>query len=156
MGKTTSSTYFEFMLTAFRCNHNPTSHSEMCFFLMNIPKQTRESSDCVRILSVAPLHIKFKHLFERSDLIEDATKGFTKLSASGSTVRVFLDFIGFVGDTAESQDAVDCRGHTGNAFCTYCTVRRKNVTDRRPHYLESTLIKLYTGRRRSYRKTKAV
>ena len=43
----------------------------------------------------------------------------------GNAVRVFIDVVSFFGDYPAVTAMTDVRGHTATAFCTFCTMRKR-------------------------------
>ncbi len=60
------------------------------------------------------------------DIIEGMTTGFTEYNSDGNKVRVFLDLVGFIGDTPAINAVLDVLGHTGSACCHLCKFMRKS------------------------------
>ncbi len=93
---------------------------------INFPRQARSSSTAVRILSLTPPGVNIGAVFSRvqNDIIIGMTEGFL----DGERRRIFLDLVGFTGDTPARNAELDVMGHTATAFCHLCRVSRQSAS----------------------------
>ena len=61
------------------------------------------------------------------DLCRAASEGVDGVDPYGRRVRIFLDMVTFLADYPEAADFTDVYGHTGNAYCTHCTVSKRTA-----------------------------
>ncbi len=99
----------------------------LCF---NMPLKARLSSTAVRIVSLAPPGLKSDALLKvlHEDIVKGMTEGFTDYDATGQKCRIFLDLVGFLGDTPALNSSLDTLGHTSTAFCHLCRYRKQPTT----------------------------
>ncbi len=97
---------------------------------LNIPQKARSSPNSVRIISLTPPGIKRDVVFKniQDDIIRGMTEGFSDYDADGMQIRIFLDLVGFIGDTPAINAALDVLGHTGGACCHLCTFKRSPLS----------------------------
>ena len=61
------------------------------------------------------------------DLCRAASEGVDGVDPYGRQVRIFLDMVTFLADYPEAADFIDVYGHSGNAYCTHCTVSKRSA-----------------------------
>ncbi len=98
---------------------------------LNLPSNARASPNAVRVISLTPPGVKSDVIFKiiQNDIVTGMTTGFTDRDSDGNQIRIFLDLVGFIGDTPAINAALDVLGHTGSACCHLCRFVR------RPSYL---------------------
>ncbi len=93
---------------------------------LNLPTTARSSSNAVRILSLTPPGVDCSEVFKaiEADIVQGITEGFLDYDAEGVQRRIFLDLVGYLGDTPAINSELDTLGHTANACCHLCTYSR--------------------------------
>jgi hypothetical protein len=101
-----------------------------CYMLpLGLPPENRAGAPAVRVLGLAPPGVSTNEIFRAiiPEIIRGTTEGFKTLDANGMEVLVFLDVVGFIGDTPAIIHMVDIlRGHNALAPCTWCAFRRND------------------------------
>jgi hypothetical protein len=101
-----------------------------CYMLpLGLPPESRAGAPAVRVLGLTPPGVSTNEVIRAiiPDIIRGTTEGFKALDANGMEVVVFLDVVGFIGDTPAIAHVVGAlRGHNGLAPCTWCTFKRNN------------------------------
>ncbi len=97
---------------------------------LNLPPNARSSSSAVRIITQTPPGVKIDSVFKniQNDIVKGMTIGFLDYDAYGNSIRIFLDLVGFIGDTPAINSALDVLGHTGGACCHLCKFFRHSHT----------------------------
>ncbi len=98
---------------------------------LNLPVAARSSPSAIRVISVTPPGVSVASVFEKliDDIVQGMTTGFVDYDAEGKRRRIFLDLVGFIGDTPALNQILDTLGHTGSACCHLCRfVRRSSTT----------------------------
>ncbi len=97
---------------------------------LNFPTRHGRTPNDVRILSLAPLGVKADAVLTAiiADVVEGMTKGFLDVDAEGNMRRIFLDLVGFVGDTPALNSSLDILGHNACACCHLCRYVRRSTT----------------------------
>ncbi len=97
---------------------------------LNLSLAARSSSSAVRVLSLAPpgacADEILKSIFD--DVLHGLTRGFVDYDADGRKRRIFLDLVGFLGDTPALNSFLDVLGHTSTACCHLCRYVRGSST----------------------------
>lgn len=95
---------------------------------LNLPTKARCSSNAVRIISLCPPGVKSSTVFKsiEDDLITGMTQGFPDFDATGQPCRIFLDLVGFLGDTPALNASLDTLGHTATSFCHLCRYTKQS------------------------------
>ena len=65
------------------------------------------------------------------DLLIEATDGILTVDPYGNAVRVFMDMVSFFAEYPAFTTMSDLWGHNGVAFCTFCTMRKREELCRR-------------------------
>ncbi len=119
---------------------------------LNLPHNARASPNAVRVISLTPPGVKSDVVFKiiELDIIMGMTQGFEDIDADGNPIRIFLDLVGFIGDTPALNAALDVIGHTGNAFCHLCRFVRRSSTLVGSRYTRQGFYGLCTHAGRSY------
>lgn len=94
----------------------------------NLEPRPRNSQHSVRVCAASPPDVKVDALFDRlaDEIGKGGAEGFLEFDARGTRRRIFLDLLGFVGDTPALNDCLDVRGHCAKAPCHQCRFRRKS------------------------------
>ncbi len=97
---------------------------------LNFPASANRSSSDVRILSLTPPGVKSDAVIREivSDVVKGMKEGFLDVDAEGNMRRIFLDLVGFVGDTPALNAFLDVLGHTSCACCHLCRYVRRSAT----------------------------
>ncbi len=125
---------------------------------LNLPAQARASSSAVRIVSVTPPGVKSDVVLERlkDDIIRGMTDGFVDIDANGEKRRIFLDLVGFIGDTPALNAALDVLGHNSTSCCHLCRYSRRSSTLVGSRYTACTSHGNVSGLARGYHQHRAV
>ena len=102
-----------------------------CYMLpLSIPSWNRQSTNSIRILSLTPPGISTNADIDA--MIEDITKcasiGVPAEISDGSTINLFLDVVGYIGDYPAMVHLLDVTGVNGLAPCNFCTFLRGNIS----------------------------
>ena len=62
------------------------------------------------------------------DIIQGMAHGFLDIDADGVKRRIFLDLVGFMGDTPAINHFLDILGHTASCCCHLCRFIRGSDT----------------------------
>ena len=60
------------------------------------------------------------------DICRAASEGVDGVDPFGRRVRIFLDMVTFLADYLEAAYYTDFLGQNANAYCTHCSVRRRD------------------------------
>ena len=60
----------------------------------------------------------------KDDIVIGTVEGIDTIDALGREVRLFLDVAGSLADTPAQSAGNDLSGHTADAYCAYCSVRK--------------------------------
>ena len=98
---------------------------------LGLSLEARRGTGAPRVLALASNEVSHNKVMGM--LIEDisraASEGVDGYDPYGRRVRIFLDPVTFFGDYPEAALCADVYGHTGNAFCTQCTVMRRDAAN---------------------------
>ena len=94
---------------------------------LGLPLDRRRSASASRMLILIPDKGDDWKLFKliEGNLVTAATEGIVTVDPYGATVQVFVDMVSFFGDYPAVTAMSDLRGHTGLAFCTFCSMRKR-------------------------------
>ncbi len=97
---------------------------------LNLPTAARASPNTVRILSLTPPGVKADTVLKEiaEDVIEGMTEGFVEYDSDRKEIRIFLDLVGFLGDTPAINSVLDVLGRTSSARCHLCAMVRRSDT----------------------------
>ena len=95
---------------------------------LGLPLHLRRSSAATRVLTLIPDGKNARHVFKmiEDDLVQSASTGVDAVDPYGQRVRVYVDVVSFFADYPAVTEMTDVRGHMANAFCTFCTMHRRN------------------------------
>lgn len=118
---------------------------------MNIPLHRRSTPNAIRVLAFAPPGVKSDSILPLlvADIVEGATNGFVDFDANGQRRRIFLDLLGFIGDTPAINGCLDVLGHSSHAPCHQCRYYRTATTNLGSTATGVTCIGTNTASRRS-------
>ncbi len=87
------------------------------------------AANAVRILSLTPPGVKVRDIFKKieDDIVQGMSEGFLDFDAEGVKRRIFLNLVGYLGDTPAVNGELDTLGHTANAFCLLCRYKRNTI-----------------------------
>ncbi len=97
---------------------------------LNLPSHARATSNSVRVISLSPPGVKISSVLKRiqDDIVTGMTTGFADIDASGTRRRIFLDLVGFLGDTPALNASLDTLGHTATSCCHLCKYSRQSTS----------------------------
>jgi len=113
-----------------------TASAEGVYFkCLNTETSSRGSPDAIRILTLLPPGSKTDDALQLLclDIVHGTCRGFKVTDAEGVTRTIFLDIVGFFGDTPALNSTIDVRGHNATSCCHLCSYIRgdKNLTKAR-------------------------
>ncbi len=138
---------------AFEISEGNSASSEGFYMIsLNLPVHARSSPSAVRVLTFTPPGVKISTVFEliQQDIIKGMTEGYLDYDASGEKRRIFLDLVGFIGDTPALNASLDILSHTATAFCHLCRLRRHSATIVGSKYTHTRFHGLSTSAARSF------
>jgi hypothetical protein len=93
---------------------------------LGLPPENRAGASAIQVLGLTPPGASTTEVLRAiiPDIIEGTTDGFRTLDSNGKEVVVFLDVVGFVGDTPAVSHVLDVRGHNPLAPCPWCSFLR--------------------------------
>ncbi len=91
------------------------------------PHTCRASSISARVVTLGAHGQDPNELLEYivDDILEGVTSGFDSFDPYGKKVKVFLDPVAIIGDYPAVSSSTDVAGHTADAFCSFCAVRKR-------------------------------
>ncbi len=97
---------------------------------LNLPTSASRTPNDVRIISLTPPGVKSDTVLRAivSDVVKGMKEGFLDFDADGNKRRIFLDLVGFVGDTPALNASLDVMGHTSSVCCHLCRFVRQSAT----------------------------
>lgn len=101
-----------------------------CYMLpLGLPPANRAGAAAVRVLGLTPPGVSTNEVLRAiiPDIIRGTTRGFTTVDGNGREVVVFLDVVGYIGDTPAISHVLDLRGHTALAPCPWCSFCRSDT-----------------------------
>ena len=113
-----------------------------CYLLpLGLPDDERASPQAVRVITLGahgqPVEDVLRTVL--ADLSEAARHGVHGIDPYGRKVRIFIDTVAFFGDMPQAAGFTDTLGHTSNALCTLCSMRRrKGTADPETNYSSET------------------
>ncbi len=113
--------------------------------------RARNMTESARIIVILTPNTDSTSFFNylTDDIVEGMTTGREVVCPDGVTRTIFLDLVGFLGDTPGINSFLDVTGHQGNACCHRCTF---HISKRRPlhnHFLHSAGDGMETAYRRT-------
>ena len=113
-----------------------------CYLLpAGLRHQSRTTCTCVRTLTIAPHrmdpNIVLSHIVD--DVVNGAVHGINTVDAYGNIVKLFLDIPGTLADTLAQTAGADLKGHTADAYCAYCSSRKRKGLPTPPITYTTTL-----------------
>ena len=95
---------------------------------LGIPAEDRRTCAVTRVITLVPHGLDMRKVFRllEADLVKSATNGVEVIDPYGKRAKVFVDLVSFFGDYPAVTAMADVRGHTANAFCTFCTMRKRD------------------------------
>lgn len=105
---------------------NASSAEGICIVPLNFPDTFRNTKDFCRVINLAPPGISPYSVINSitDDIVKGPKEGILTYDADVFP-RIYLDCVGFIGDTPAIGKGLDVSGHTGGTFCHLCT-RQKN------------------------------
>ena len=100
-----------------------------CYMLpLGLSLEARRGTGAPRVLTIAPTSVAHNDVLDMllDDVTRAAVDGVDGTDPYGRPVRIFLDPVSFFGDYPAAALCADVLGHTGNAYCTHCTVSKRN------------------------------
>ncbi len=97
---------------------------------LNLPSNFSRTPNDIRIISLTPPGVKSDTVLRAitQDITEGMTDGFLDIDAEGNKRRIFLDLVGFIGDTPALNSFLDVLGHNAIACCHLCRYVRQSST----------------------------
>ena len=94
---------------------------------VGLPMKERTSYHACRVLCLTPHGCSINKAMGMilEDIREAAVHGVQGIDPFGRTVRIFIDTTAFFGDLPQAAAFTDVLGHTANALCTLCYMRRR-------------------------------
>ena len=94
---------------------------------LGIPPSARTSAQAVRVLCLTPNGMKPEHVMKSiiDDITACARDGVKAVDPFGRSVTVFIDVVQFIGDFPQVAKYTDVAGHSADAMCSLCTVRKR-------------------------------
>lgn len=94
---------------------------------LGLPVHQRMSFHSVRVLCLTAhgSSINAGLNIIRDDLLHGSRHGVPGIDPFGRPVRIFVDAVGLFGDFPQAAAFTDVLGHTANALCTLCFMRRR-------------------------------
>lgn len=140
--------------------HETTQASAEGLYLvpLNIAPDRRRSQHDVRVVTLTPPGVKADAVFDRvaEDIKKGGREGFEDYDAEGKPRRIFLDLLGFVGDTPAINDCLDVRGHSANSPCHQCHFQKHAVGVTTSHFAPCNATGAKTASRRTSKRHAAV
>ena len=99
-----------------------------CYMLpMGVSLKSRSSSSSVRAITLSPSGHDENTVLNAiiEDLVKGSIEGIPGKDPSGRSIRISLDPVTFLGDYPAVAAVTDCLGHTANAFCTLCSISKR-------------------------------
>ena len=103
-----------------------------CYLLpLGLPPEERSSPSAARVITIAPFGVDENDALNTilQDIQVAATDGIQGVDPYGKSVRIFVDPLGFFGDYPAASAMSDCMGHSADAYCNLCGVRRRKGTN---------------------------
>ena len=100
-----------------------------CYIMpLGLSIDARRSSAAPHVVSLASSSLPHNKVLKlvMDEICSAARTGVRGVDPYGRPVHIFLDPVSFFGDYPAAAECADTIGHTGNAFCTHCTVSKKN------------------------------
>ena len=94
---------------------------------LGLPTSDRISLQSARPLCITPHGMSINSALGiiLEDLRKSATEGIDGIDPSGRRVRIFIDTVAFFGDFPQVAAFTDVLGHSANALCSHCYMRRR-------------------------------
>ena len=102
-----------------------------CYILpLGLSCETRRGNSAPRVLTLCPDELEHNDVLTLvlEDISRAAKTGVDGFDPYGRRVRIFLDPVSFYADYPAAVEVADSYGHSGNAYCTHCTVRKRDAT----------------------------
>ena len=103
-----------------------------CYLLpLGLSLEGRRGTGAPRVLTLASCAVGHNKVMQMlmDDISRAASEGVDGYDPYGRRVRIFLDPVTFFGDYPAAALCADVYGHTGNAYCTHCTVVRRDAAN---------------------------
>ena len=100
-----------------------------CYILpLGLSVESRRGNAAPRVLTLCPDELEHSDVLQLvlEDISRAAKTGVDGFDPYGRRVRIFLDPVSFYADYPAAAECADCYGHVGNAYCTHCTVRKRD------------------------------
>ena len=100
-----------------------------CYLMpLGLSVEARRGSGSPRVLTIASSATSHNKVLSMvmEDISRAACTGVDGIDPYGRRVRIFLDPVTFFGDYPAAALCADVVGHTGNAYCTHCTVLKRD------------------------------
>ena len=101
-----------------------------CYMLpLGLSLESRRRKAAPRVLALASSTVPHNNVLDLllDDVTRAAVDGVDGTDPYGRPVRIFIDPVTFFGDYPAAALCADVLGHTGNAYCTHCTVARREA-----------------------------
>ena len=104
------------------------SYTGVYMMNLNIPPQLRSVSGCVHRIALTPPGVSANDVIRyiSRDIAIGCTEGYSVRDSDFEPYRLFLDYVGFIGDQPAVTETTDVRGHNAISPCTYCTFQRRD------------------------------
>ena len=109
--------------------------------VLGIPTSKRNSSTCIRKLSLCPPGTNAKDImkFITEDIIKGTTTGIT-IDVDSEQVVLFLDPVAYIADTPALSSMTGTKGHNSNIPCHLCILVKGNMVETTGKFLNSRFI----------------
>ena len=108
---------------------------------LGLPLELRQSPAAARVITLIPHNQDERKLFKiiEDDVLRAGRDGVTVIDPYGNIAKVFIDMVSFFADYPAVTSMCDVRGHTATAFCTFCSMQKRDEVCGR-NLLYSTLM----------------
>lgn len=95
--------------------------------LLGIPISKRNPTSCVRKLCLCPPGTNINDIIRelKDDIIDGMTNGRT-VEINNEKTQIFLDLLGYIGDSPALASVVGSKGHNANIPCHLCIIEKSN------------------------------
>jgi len=117
-------------------NGKAASAEGVYFKCLNTETSSRGSPDTIRVLTLLPPGSKADDALQllSLDIVHGTCRGFRVIDAEGVHRTIFLDIVGFFGDTPALNSTLDVRGHNATGCCHLCTYVRGDKSLKKARY----------------------
>ncbi len=103
----------------------PGSMDGVYIVVLGIPTLKRNPASCIRKVCLCPPGTDVNHIIEKiiDDLMLGSTIG-TAVRHNGKEIVIFLDLVGYIGDSPALASITGTKGHSSDIPCHLCTMKK--------------------------------